>query len=394
MSHALESRTGVWNFGTSGDAAYPARVMWRWIIVVAGCILYGVVAGCSILGGRPGASFVDDPPTAAPQARPGRAVETGVLPIRAAGMQIQRTDWIDRYKQSIDEIAALGADAVKIVVDARQEDGNSNVIYVDSRRTPTTDQLADLFRHADSLGLDVIFMPIVLVDDPKGDEWRGTIRPQSWAKWFDSYRDMLGHFLWVCEGNGVDVFVIGSELLSSERQGEEWDETIARVRQDFSGLITYSSNWDHYQNVPFWDELDLIGMNSYWTLGDDEDATVEEIVGNWREIQAELEPFVKAKGKPLIFLEVGWCSLENAAVEPWDYTQAVPIDLDLQARLWEGFWQAWHGTPWLGGFSVWEWTPGDGGPADRGYTPEGKPAEAIIREWMEKPRWEVEVSGG
>jgi hypothetical protein len=38
---------------------------------------------------------------------------------------------------------------------------------------------------------------------------------------------------------------------------------------------------------------------------------------------------------------------------------------------------------------VWEWTPGDGGPNDRGYTPEGKPAEQVLRQWLAKPRWDV-----
>lgn len=46
---------------------------------------------------------------------------------------------------------------------------------------------------------------------------------------------------------------------------------------------------------------------------------------------------------------------------------------------------------WLGGFSVWEWPPGDGGPDDRGCTPENKPAEEVLCEWLAKPAWEVEV---
>ena len=57
-------------------------------------------------------------------------------------MQIQRVDWIDKYKKSIDEIAAIGADTVKFVVDARQENGKSSRIYLDMRMTPTPEQLA------------------------------------------------------------------------------------------------------------------------------------------------------------------------------------------------------------------------------------------------------------
>jgi hypothetical protein len=357
-------------------------------LIFAAIATYTIVAGCSVRAGRAAAvAPIAGMPVREIEPAPPLVAEP---PIFAVGIQVQRTDWIDRYVECIDEAADLGANAVKIVVDARQEDGQSNVMYLDHRRTPSPDDLGRLFRHAESRGLDVIFMPIVLVDDPKGDEWRGTLTPESWATWFESYRGILQHFLWVADGNGVDVVVIGSELLSSERQVEEWRKTIAFCRERFGGRLTYSANWDHYQDVPFWDELDLIGMNSYWRLGG-EDASVEEIVGNWRRIQRELEPFVRSQGKPLLFLEVGWCSLENAASEPWDYTQPVPIDLELQARLWTGFWQAWHGTPWLGGMSVWEWPPGDGGPDDRGYTVENKPAEDVLRQWFAREPWVVQV---
>jgi hypothetical protein len=36
---------------------------------------------------------------------------------------------------------------------------------------------------------------------------------------------------------------------------------------------------------------------------------------------------------------------------------------------------------------IWNWEPGAGGPKDKGYTPENKPAEKVLREWMGKS-WE------
>src|SRR5262245_10626130 len=63
------------------------------------------------------------------KARPGHVSLEG-LPYRCAGMQIQRVDWMDKYKQSIDEIATVGADTVKFVVDARQENTKSSRIYL------------------------------------------------------------------------------------------------------------------------------------------------------------------------------------------------------------------------------------------------------------------------
>jgi hypothetical protein len=193
----------------------------------------------------------------------------------------------------------------------------------------------------------------------------------------------------------VDVLVIGSELVSTESHTEQWLTTIAKVRSWYHGKLTYSANWDHYSGIKFWDKLDFIGMNSYWKLGENRDVSVEQIKSNWQKIQAELFPFIEKTGRPLLFTEVGWCSMANMAYEPWDYTKSesrVPTDNELQRKLYEGFFESWHGDPRLGGLSIWEWTPEPD--ADdptgqalkrRGYTPEGKPAEQVLRTWFDKP---------
>ena len=313
----------------------------------------------------------------------------GGLPFRGVSMQLQRVDWIDKYEKSVDEIADVGADTVLLVVEGRQENGKSSHIYLDMRQTPTPEKLGELIDHAKARHLRVVLMPIVLLDNPGGTEWRGTLTPDSWDSWFDSYRDMLTQFAWIAQGHHVDVLVVGSELVSAEPKLDQWTRTIEKVRGVFHGNLTYSANWDHYTSVPFWDQLDLIGMNSYYKLGDDEHVTEPEIEKRWRAIQTNLHAFQEKVHKPLLFLEAGWCSLDNAASEPWDYTRTdLKANDDLQKRLYEAFFHVWYGDPHLGGFMMWEWPPG---PADdRGYSPKGKPAEAVLKQWMAKPRWTVD----
>ena len=319
-------------------------------------------------------------------AAPGRSG----LPYCGVAMQIQRIDLINEYEKSIDEIADLGADTVSIVVDARQENGSSSRIFIDVRMTPTPEQLLELIRHAKAKKLRVVLMPIVLLDNPRGNEWRGTIRPDNWNEWWDSYRQMMHHYSWIAQAGGVDLLVVGSELVSTESRAEEWTRTIRQVRREFKGQLTYSANWDHYNRIPFWDQLDLMGMNSYYKLGNDHRVAVEEVTRRWKEIQGDLLSFQRRIAKPLILLEAGWCSMSNAAHEPWDYTRTdQPVDVELQRKLYEGFYRAWWGNPSLGGFMMWEWPPGDGGTKDRGYTPEDKPAERVMRDWLAKPRWQV-----
>ena len=354
-----------------------------WLVTFVGVLL------CVLL---PTSAPAQKPPTILTAAAhfPATSRKLDGLPYRGIAIQVQRVDWIDRYKQSIDEIAAIGADTVSLVIDTRMENGTSSRIWLDMRMTPTPDALGSLIDHAKSRGLRVMLMPIVLLDNPRNNEWRGTIKPESWEDWFDSYRGMMTQFAWIAQGHKVDILVIGSELVSTEDKFEEWSKTISAVREVYFGKLTYSSNWDHYVSIPFWDQLDLVCMNSYWKLGKDRKVTVSEIKANWAKIQKDLFDFHKKVGKPIMFSEVGWCSLANAAHEPWDYTRTgEEVDLQLQKRLYQGFFESWYGNPNLGGFMVWEWPPDQGGPDSKGYIPKGKPAEAVLREWFAKPRWEV-----
>ena len=368
----------------------PSRTfagMGRTIVLIAAAVLYGVVVGCSISPSAGQPAVLQPARPATPTTWPATLADG--MPYKSVELQIQRVDWIDKYKASIDEIATLGADTVKLTVDARQENGSSSKIYLDMRMTPTPEQLSDLIRYAKKRNLRVVLMPIVLLDAPRGTEWRGRINPDSWEQWWDSYREMLTHFAWIAQGNGVDIFVVGSELISTESKVDDWTKTINQVRTVFKGKLTYSSNWDHYTSVKIWDQLDFIGLNSYWSLGKNNKLTVAEIKQNWGKIQNELFAFQKTVGKPIFFLEVGWCSMANMADEPWDYTKdetEAPTDLALQKRLYEAFFESWWGRPELGGFSIWEWDPQGGGPTDRGYTPKGKPAEEVLKMWLGK-KW-------
>ena len=358
-------------------------MMGRWIFIAA-LVCYGLVVGCVVLSGN-GTTTAGH--TVASHFH-STTIPAG-LPYRGVAMQIQRVDWIDKYEQSIDEIADVGADTVLLVVDSRQENGTSSHIYLDMRMTPTPDQLSALIDHAKKRKLRVVLMPIVLLDNPKGNEWRGVLKPDSWDDWFNSYRDMITQFAWIAQGHGVDVLVVGSELVSSEPYADQWTTTIAKVREVYKGNLTYSANWDHYTSFPYWDQLDLIGMNCYYKLGNDKDVTKPEIESRWREIQNNILKFSREKAKPILFTEVGWCSLENAASEPWDYTKMdLPADNDLQKRLYEAYFDVWYGNPHLGGFMMWEWPPGEA--EEKGYTPKGKPAEQVMREWFAKKTWTVE----
>jgi len=311
----------------------------------------------------------------------------GTVPYR--GMAIQVASGYkpaETFGPLLEEIADLGANTVLLSVAGFMEHARSQAIYVDARKVPAPNDFQRLIAQAHQLGLKVIVMPIVLLKNPQGSEWRGVIEPPDWDDWWRQYNEFILYFADIAREGKADALIVGSELVSTEKYTAKWRKLVAAVRPRFwGGELGYSANWDHYRPVQFWDDLDFIGMTSYYKLADRENPTVEEIVQRWQPIRKDILAWQRRIGKPLLLTEVGWCSQEGAAMAPWNYYQnqnGTPAALEEQRRLYEAFIRVWDDTPELMGVIWWEWRDSNGGPGDYGYTPKNKPAEQVLRRWL------------
>jgi len=277
-------------------------------------------------------------------------------PFIGVGIQLNDPKATDDYIKAIDRAKADGADSVLLALRVFQENGDSVGIFIDALHTVSFDHLGQIIAHAKKLGMRVAVSQILTVANPISDEWHGTIRPRDVHAWFENYRAALRSFAEVAQANHADLLVIGCELVSMQQHTKEWLDTISMVRDVFHGQLTYQANWDnfsHKEMQPVWEKLDLIGMNSFWTLGANRDVTSDEIAQNWDKVKAWVFTYADRLHKPVILLEVGWCSLANAAKDPWDYTQTqLPADPELQKKLYEAFYRAWiacHRSDGMGG---------------------------------------------
>jgi hypothetical protein len=304
---------------------------------------------------------------------------------RGMAIQISYTaDGIEGYLKAVDEIAALGANTLGITVAGYQEHAGSSGIMIDIRKCPTPEQFRLLIRRAKEKGMKVILMPVLLLSNPRGSEWRGVIQPSDWDEWFSSYLGFIKYFAKIGLDNQVDGLVIGAELISTESFRSRWITIIDEVRKIFHGKLLYSSNWDHYRQVTFWDKLDLIGMTTYHKLADNENPSVETLLASWKKIKKEILEWQKTIGRPILFTEVGWCSQAGASVEAWNYYRhqnSSKEGLEEQKRCYEAFIRTWQNEKAVAGAMWWEWTTDGSGPEDFGYTPKGKPALKVLREW-------------
>ncbi len=335
---------------------------------------------------------------------PTTGADNARAPFIGAALNLYHTDQLDLYLRAIDQIADTGFSAVQIVTPMFQTDGASPGVGVEvgPDRGPSPEAIAALLRHAKARGLATMLMPQVNFTDPRGNEWRGKLQPEQWGPWWASYRQTIDRFLDIAIENDVDVFVVGCELLTTHKpeHQDRWRGIIDQARTRYNGLLTYSTTWDTYHKVGFWDHLDAIGVSGYWDLttlaADPQHPTPDALQARWHEIKQSLLAFAQSRGKPVLLTEVGYPSLPWALKDPWNYvnSQNAPADHDAQAAGYRAFISAWNGaiappgSAILGDSRAWgvffhKWDPyHQGGPDDTGYGMAGKPALGLVRDWL------------
>jgi len=284
------------------------------------------------------------------------------------------------FDDMLADIARVGADHVSLVVSWKQHDVKSVEIHPDPGVTIPDARLRLLIRQAHQRGLKVFLFPILELEIRRPLEWRGTIAPRDVDAWWRSYDAFVAHYTAIAAAEGVELFSVGSELVSTESWKERWYALISKVKRSYRGPLLYSANWDHYEQVSFWERLDYVGVTAYNELSRDPEAPERELVKAWREVKKKLAAFSRKVNKRLVVTEVGYTSQDGAAVHPWDYTSRARLDLEEQRRCYAAFVGAWEGEPALQGVYFWNWF-GEGGAKDTYYTPKGKPAEDVLRRW-------------
>jgi PKD repeat protein len=210
--------------------------------------------------------------------------------------------------------------------------------------------------------------------------------PQSkWNEWFSSYEQFILHYADLAEKNNCEQFCVGVEYKGTVQRENNWRDIIEKVKEHYTGPITYASNWDNYQNINWWDasDLDFVGIDAYFPLTEKTDPTVDELKEGWKKWEEEIESWQQRVNKSIVFTEIGYCSLDGTNIEPWNWTYSDIVDLQEQADCYNATFQTFWNKPWLAGIYWWMWDtdPDVGGPLDKSYTPYKKPAESIVKKY-------------
>jgi hypothetical protein len=240
---------------------------------------------------------------------------------------------------------------------------------------------------AHAAGIDILLKPQIYVPS----SWTGAIdfdKEADWAAWENSYEAYIMPFVAIADSMKVGAFCIGTEFsASTQKRTAFWEQLIKKIRKVYRGKLTYAANWNEFQHVGFWKDLDFMGIDAYFPLTEAVTPSVEDIKKAWAAPCAEIEKIQSIVQKPVVFTEFGYLSVDGCAWKAWEIEPKVtstPINQQAQANAVQGLFEFWAEKPyWQGGF-IWKWFPnmlGHEGYPDRDYTPQGKLAEKVLENW-------------
>ena len=279
---------------------------------------------------------------------------------------------------SLVALKATGANSVALTPMWFQATKTSTAIAPD-QRTPDDASIRTIVAQAQSLGLKVMFRPLLNVDD---GTWRGSIAPADHAAWFASYQAFLDHYADLAKELGVQELSLGAEMGSMASDAARWRALIAEVRSRYSGTLTYGANWDDYMRVSWWDALDEIGIDWYGKLANGETPDEDTIVSAWSAYVNQLSALHAKWNKPIKFTEVGYTSTTTNLVAPQE--TGGTYDGDAQVRAFNALFRVFADKSWFRGVYIWHWDVwgSNYGPGDTNHPIQNKPAQLTVTDWF------------
>jgi hypothetical protein len=246
----------------------------------------------------------------------------------------------------------------------------------------------ECIKEAKCQSLHVMLKPQVYI----GGGWVGEMDLETeaeWKIWEESYKNYILDFLNLAVKHEVEMFCIGTEYnIAVVKREKFWKSLIKNIRSKYKGKLIYSSNWDSYEQIKFWEDLDYIGISSYFPLTENINPSLDILNKEWKPIIKKLKSFSSSKKRKIIFTEYGYMSVDGCAGKAWEIEKNLKnldINHNAQCISYDALWSNMSKEKfWAGGF-LWKWFPngmGHEGYPEKDYTPQNKPAELVIKRWF------------
>lgn len=285
-------------------------------------------------------------------------------------------------------IRKINANWVAIVPYAFSREGQPFVHYNNSRQWwgERKEGVVATIQYAQSLGFRVMLKPHVWI---MGQGWAGNFElknEKDWQAWEKDYEAYILAYAKIADSMKVDLLCIGTEYRKAvvSRAGF-WQSLISKTRELYPGKLTYAANWDNYQAITFWEQLDFIGIDAYFPICPHKTPRADSLVGYWSTEKDNIRKLHARYHLPVIFTEYGYQSVDYTAGDHWKLSKdTLSVNLQAQANAYEGLYRSFWKEDWFAGGFLWKWHARNdeaGGPDCKRFTPQNKPAASVISSW-------------
>jgi len=284
-------------------------------------------------------------------------------------------------------LRSLGVNSVAIVFPLFQSGWQADRVMVNPEVTATVEEIKALILSAHAEDLSVMIRPIL---DEKSlqstGHWRGTIKPQNTAAWFESYLSLLLMYAELAQEANAEIFSIGTELnsLQQNEYSNEWLKIIEEIGKVYKGDLIYSFNWDCFRDIPnikFVSMLDYVGIDAYFPLNAPDDAALEELEEAWEKLMSEIKEVLM--NEAIVVTEAGIIPVAGAYHAPYSWSiRGAKLDRKTQINYYKATFSAWQNM--IQGIYWWCVTLSEPDPGVIDYSPLGTPTEEVIKEFYLK----------
>ena len=280
----------------------------------------------------------------------------------------------------MEEVQKIGANWIAVIPYAYTRRGETKVHFNSQRQWwgERPEGVIETIQRANKANVNVMLKPQVYFPGswPGGHDFENE---SDWELWEKDYRDYIMTFVPIADSLNVPLFCIGTEFKHSEqKRAPFWRQLIKDIRVEYKGKLTYASNWDCFEKVSFWDDLDYVGIDAYFPLIDEKTPDHQALVKAWDKHISGIRAVHKKTKKQILFTEFGYLSVDGCAHNTWeleDKVRHLPINEQAQANALNALFEVFSQEDyWAGGF-LWKWFPNmkghEGYPASD-YTPQGK----------------------
>ena len=305
---------------------------------------------------------------------------------------------------ALQELSSLGVNSVAILLFAVQETTESTKLDFRSRLL-SLDCARSMGAKAQKHGINIIFRPLICLQEKDSENWRGTIAGS--AQWFSSYEDFILKSAQIAHAADARGLVLGVELVETVRTKiSRWNKLVKNVRTIYPGDLHYhahhagdleylfeqiaSGNQDY---ITFYRSLDILGFDLYTSLASSEEKQdfveakdlAQRALSRIKLISERAHQSIDFT-KPLILSEAGFKNTKNALYQPWRWSGGGSDTSEAtQAFGFEVLLEVFYREPLISGFYFWNWDINDSNssPPDP-FNFRDKSAALVLKKWFVK----------